>query len=46
MDLLFGILTILALFALRFGLPLLIMLFIKSRQPAVIGSDGAVKLQP
>lgn len=45
MDLIVGILTILALFALRFGLPLLIMLFIKSRQPAVIGGDGAANLQ-
>ncbi len=35
MELLLGILIILSLFALRFGFPLLIILLLKSRQPAV-----------
>jgi len=46
MDLIFGILVILALFFLRFGLPLLIILFIKSRQPDLGGGEGTAVLQP
>ncbi len=36
MDVLFGILILLALFVVRFGLPILILMFISSRQrPAI-----------